>query len=332
LATIAQISSGEGKVESRVWLGDPLPAAVDPNLSFAISRFITFKGLLYVTGRCSHSTEVLVSWFVVFSTGVAVNLMRVEPGQDFDFDARIEIPSDANFDIRFGFELSDGTKYLIDSPQVNGPKSSFDRVLDRFGELALEMSAFDHVLEIGSRVGFNEINVQQAIIRGLLPKEITYVGLDITEGANVDVVGDAHSLSRHFDPERFAAIYSLAVFEHLIMPWKAAVEMNRVMKLGGIAYVMSHQTFPLHDEPWDFWRFSDKAWQAIFNRFTGFEIVDAGLAARAYIAGDYMGLVTFRMDEVPAYLLCNVLVRKTGPSLVDWPVDAAELLASAYPR
>ena len=45
-----------------------------------------------------------------------------------------------------------------------------------------------------------------------------YVGFDIARGPNVDVVGDAHELSRHFPADHFDAVFALSVFEHLAMP------------------------------------------------------------------------------------------------------------------
>ena|SRR5437870_10211312 len=116
-----------------------------------------------------------------------------------------------------------------------------------------------------------------------------------------------------------------------MMPWKAAVEMNRVMRTGAIGFVLSHQTWPLHEQPWDFWRFSDMSWHAIFNKFTGFEVIDTGLSERAHVVPANPNPITYRMDEHPAFLGSTVLFRKIGPSLVDWPVDTTNLLKAPYP-
>jgi hypothetical protein len=34
---------------------------------------------------------------------------------------------------------------------------------------------------------------------------------------------------------------------------KVALEMNRIMKTGGLVMLATHQTWPLHEVPWDFW-------------------------------------------------------------------------------
>ena len=81
------------------------------------------------------------------------------------------------------------------------------------------------VLEIGSREVTGKSNVQQLFANA------KYVGFDFYPGRNVDVVGDAHKLSRYFN-DQFDVIYSYVVFEHLAMPWVAAVEMAKCLKVG----------------------------------------------------------------------------------------------------
>ena len=92
------------------------------------------------------------------------------------------------------------------------------------------------------------------------------------------VVADAHQLSSVLPASYFDAVTSTAVFEHLVMPWKVAIEMNRVMKVGAWAFIYTHQTIGMHDLPWDYFRFSDNAWKGIFNRHTGFEIIGTELS------------------------------------------------------
>jgi SAM-dependent methyltransferase len=112
--------------------------------------------------------------------------------------------------------------------------------------------------------------------RGLF-KDKQYTGLDIVRGENVDIVGDAHSLSAHFPEESFDALYSVSTFEHLAMPWKVALEVNRVLRHGGLAYFVTHQALGMHETPWDFWRFSDTSWNSLFNCYTGFRVLDTFL-------------------------------------------------------
>jgi SAM-dependent methyltransferase len=320
-------ASDGARWENVAWLENGVPAADEPGFSLTITGFFSFRELLFVGFRCRHDGVALSSWFVAFDTAVFVNPKAVEAGQDLEFDSHIDIPPGANSNIRLGFELANGAKLVIDHPS-NGElwRQSGTQDFAQFSNLVRAMGPDASVLEIGARARSGTTN------RGFVPANTRYVGFDIKEGENVVVVGDAHLLSTHFGRETFDAVYSIAVFEHLLMPWKVAVEMNRVMKTGGVGYIMSHQTFPLHEEPWDFWRFSNTGWQALFNRFTGFEIIETGLSGRAYVASEELSVLTYRMDQAPAYLLSHVLFRKIGSSSVDWPVDVAQLLTTNYPH
>lgn len=154
---------------------------------------------------------------------------------------------------------------------------------------------------------------------------------DIVPDEHVDVVGDAHEIGRHFPAEHFDFVMSASVFEHLLMPWKAVIELNKVMRTGGYCYVHTHQTLGMHELPWDFWRYSDTAWPSLFNPRTGFEIVRTGL-------GQFMQLVTvgwnerYRGSENSGGFECSgVLVRKIGPADVAWDVSLGELIETRYP-
>ncbi len=128
------------------------------------------------------------------------------------------------------------------------------------------------VLEIGSR------NVTGANLRSRFDKA-QYVGFDFYHGENVDVVGDVHKLSSYFDEGgQFDLVFSSAVFEHLHMPWVAAEEIQRVLKVGGEVFVETHFSFSSHERPWNFFQFSDMGLRALFCEALGFELIDSGLS------------------------------------------------------
>ena len=49
------------------------------------------------------------------------------------------------------------------------------------------------------------------------------------------------------------------------MPWKAILEINAVLAEGGLLFVATHQSWPPHELPWDFWRYSPAAFQALLT-------------------------------------------------------------------
>lgn len=159
----------------------------------------------------------------------------------------------------------------------------------------------------------------------------TYIVVDVLPGANVDIVGDAHELSSMLPAESADAAISAYTFEHLLMPWKAAVELNRVLKPGGLICAMSHQALGLHDPPWDFWRFSENAWSGLFNRYTGFEIVETVMSSPQFIVPFFYAPHNAHAERSAGFEHSVVVARKTGQPEVDWPVAVSEVIDTAYP-
>lgn len=193
-----------------------------------------------------------------------------------------------------------------------------------------KLGDFD-VLEVGARDRNNTHSTW-----GALPGQSkSYLGMDIIDGLNVDVVGDAHLLSTLLAGRKFDFVYSQFVFEHLAMPWVVAAEINRVMKPGGMAYMISNQSIGMHDLPWDFFRFSDSAWKALFNQGTGFEILGVAL-------GDPVRLSPLRYHQGFAdheggagFQASSVFVRKIGETDLHWPIEPQliyDQLSRMYPK
>jgi SAM-dependent methyltransferase len=180
------------------------------------------------------------------------------------------------------------------------------------------------VLAVGSR---------NQDLRFRFPGCRSYVGIDIHPGPNVDVVGDAHHLTDHFPPNHFDAVFSISVFEHLAMPWKAALEMSRVLKVGGLIFIATHPTWPAHELPWDFWRFSTEALKALLNPRLGFEVLRCNDGLPARILSLSSDLSTRLLYTQPARLAVSAVARKVAepdPNL-RWDMRIADFLQTAYP-
>jgi hypothetical protein len=129
------------------------------------------------------------------------------------------------------------------------------------------------ILEIGSR----EVTGKSPMREGF--DKASYIGFDIYPGFNVDVTGDAHRLSQYFnESERFDLIFSSATFEHLAMPWVAATEIAKLLKVGGCVFIETHFSFGAHERPWNFFQFSDLALRVLFSPALGFETIDSGMS------------------------------------------------------
>ena len=123
------------------------------------------------------------------------------------------------------------------------------------------------VLEVGTRQSVPGVPTHLMAHFPMVSPE-NYARLDCEEGPDVDVVGDVHALPGEWS-DRFDAFVARAVWEHLKRPWVAATEVARVLKPGGRFLVVTHQCFPLHGYPSDYFRFSPEALRSLFE--------DAGL-------------------------------------------------------
>jgi hypothetical protein len=88
-----------------------------------------------------------------------------------------------------------------------------------------------------------------------------------------------------------------------------------------LVFSHSHQTWPLHDAPWDFWRFSQDSWHGLYNRHTGFEMVKVKHAQPAFLSPAYMSLPLVGMDRGICYMGSNCIARKVGEPEVAWEAE-----------
>lgn len=82
-----------------------------------------------------------------------------------------------------------------------------------------------------------------------------YVGTDIQDGPGVDLVVNAHELSKTFEAESFDVVLCLEMLEHDSAPWVTCIQLGRIVKPGGTLIITTRGNgFPEHNNP-DRWRF-----------------------------------------------------------------------------
>jgi SAM-dependent methyltransferase len=166
-------------------------------------------------------------------------------------------------------------------------------------------------LEVGTLQAVPGVSTKHIGLFGQ-PAPEEYVCLDVAAGPDVDVVGNLHALPMEWTG-RFNAFVAVAVFEHLERPWIAAKELSRVLAPGGRFFISTHQCFPIHGYPSDFFRFSTEALRLILE--------DAGLIVdaceyehRCYILPPADVIAAAKMKiwnrQEPSYLLVNATGRK----------------------
>lgn len=198
------------------------------------------------------------------------------------------------------------------------------RLLAQF-ESIIEGDQYSAMLDIGGRA-------RSGVLYADNYRSKKVVVLDILPGDGVDVVCDAHKMSSVLPRDSFDVVFSVSVFEHLAMPWKVAVEMNRIMRVGAVGLIVTHQTVGMHDMPWDYFRFSDSAWKGLFNKHTGFEILGTELGDIQYIIPNTYQPRYHEVEKTGGYEYSAVLVKKVSETTLDWPLTADDVTQDMYPE
>jgi hypothetical protein len=94
------------------------------------------------------------------------------------------------------------------------------------------------------------------------------------------------------------------------MPWVAAIEIHRLLKVGGFVFIETHFSFSSHERPWNFFQFSDMGLRAMFNDALGFDLVDSGMSNPisgyfSHSADSYLRLLPVRELYCHSEILCR---------------------------
>ena len=200
------------------------------------------------------------------------------------------------------------------------------------GFITLMKATGGRVVEIGARV----VSPGAKLLADRFAPECTFIGVDVHAAPGVDIVADAHFLSRAIEPGSVDGVFSMAVLEHIAAPWLVAAEINKILKIGGLTMHVVPQTFPVHEMPNDFWRMSDVGLQVLFGPDSGFEVVQSGMSGlvrmmthRSLRKWPYLEFPLF-----PGMTEAHIVARKIAelePNSVRWPSAALERRGRNYP-
>ncbi len=167
--------------------------------------------------------------------------------------------------------------------------------------------AHPSVLELGTR---RSIAGRSTRHDAWFPNAGEYSGTDIEAGLDVDFLADVHRLTEVTGTERYDIILTESGFEHFKYPHLAAHEIMRALRIGGLVFVQTHQTFPIHGVPYDYFRFSREALAGLFGTKMGFEVIATNYASPAAIYSH----VDREGHKQPAFLHVNMVGRKIAPT------------------
>lgn len=106
------------------------------------------------------------------------------------------------------------------------------------------------------------------------PRVKSYIGLDLPSTThnhtNIEVFGDACSLP--FPSNTFDTLLCTEVLEHIRNPEQAIKEFYRVLKNDGKLILSAPQTYQLHGDPYDFYRFTKDGLIELLGKWPGFQI------------------------------------------------------------
>lgn len=147
-------------------------------------------------------------------------------------------------------------------------------VLEFARDVAENFPVASPLVEIGSRAAEGQEAI--ADVRGIFGAA-EHIGCDLQPGPGVDRVEDVHHLS--FADESVGTVVALETLEHVADPIRAVEEMYRVLRPGGVLAISSLMFFPIHEHPWDYWRFTPQAFELLLRPFESRLVVAQGFAA-----------------------------------------------------
>ncbi len=112
-------------------------------------------------------------------------------------------------------------------------------------------------LQVAGQEGF-------ADLRPFFPGR-AYVGCDMREGPGVDRVVDLHDI--RLEPGCAGTVLMMDTLEHVEYPRRAMEGVHRTLRDGGMLMMSSVMNFPIHEHPYDYWRFTPEAFRSLLSQF-----------------------------------------------------------------
>ena len=142
------------------------------------------------------------------------------------------------------------------------------------------------ILELGTKRSNPEVSTMH---RNFVPHAKEFLGTDFQDGIDVDILADVHHLYRDIsatgrEPD-FDGIISCSTFEHIARPWIAMQELHKCLKTEGVLFVQTHNCFPIHAFPNDYWRFTREALRLLAED-AGFHVLETAYEFPAVIHSD----------------------------------------------
>lgn len=141
-------------------------------------------------------------------------------------------------------------------------------------------------------------------------KKAEYVGLDIEDGPNVDIVVDEIYNWDSVEDEGYDFIISGQAFEHIEYPWLTIKEMYKKLKKNGIVCIIAPNSLWEHKYPYDCYRYFADGMVAL-AKWAGLKIIEISVAGipQKGVSSEWddpsndVCLIAGKFDKMPEYLV-----------------------------
>lgn len=180
------------------------------------------------------------------------------------------------------------------------------------------------VLEIGTRRVDPNLRTKRD---SWIPHASQYIGVDYMAGQDVDVVAEIHQLADTIGEEVCDIIITCSTFEHVKYPHLAAHQVLKTLRLGGLLFVHTVHTFPLHGFPQDYFRFSRQGLASLFGTQMGFEIIETAHEFQAQIHS----VDQPQLKDFDAFLNTCLFGKKVSPTPDDYVYELESFDSDSHP-
>lgn len=174
----------------------------------------------------------------------------------------------------------------------------------QFGQISLGTQ----VLSIGAGG-----DIGNTLMRHASQQQFKVVSLDIDAKRHADIIGDI--CVHDFKGQQFDIVVMAEVLEHLHSPHLALENVHRALKQNGRLILTVPFIFPIHDQPYDYYRFTRYGLEYLLRHFRDLSITERNSWTESI---DVLSARLIMDKNWPARILAPFLVLL---ALIKWPIS-----------
>lgn len=203
----------------------------------------------------------------------------------------LSFPAEKN--LNDGVSMSD-VKWIYKLSKNRSRQGLYEFLEPQFSKI----KAGENVLTIGSGGNINELLEEYGKKNGF---QIT--SFDIDEERNPDIVGDLHTYD--FGENMFDTVVLSEVLEHLHSPHLGIQNIYKFLKPGGRLILTTPFIFPIHDRPYDYYRFTKYGLQHLLSDFQDVEVKERNSALESI---DVLWMRFHKLTAKHTFLLKHIII------------------------